>query len=426
MRTARSGVRRFVDRSNQCAALVRRLFALAIAAVVMCTTAAARAQDFAELAVVFNPLTTRSLESAKVELGLDRDQAQMARDLYEGYRTAVRTQVKELESKSKALMEKVRESGDWESMRKGQMAIMREAFEKVTALETSFNDDLKAVLTTEQAEKFPAFERARRRENTRMVQIVAGEAADVIDILRTLKIDAGSNPDLTTVVSEYEVSFDRVLVERMSLLKEFVTKLTSADSNDQDMGGLVKSYLPRIYEKAMSGRDLNRRTARQIVELLPAGDKERFQAEINRRSYPKIYRTTATAKKIEAAKKIEDLSDNQKSSLDAIVVGYAKDVEAANKSWAEAVDAVQEEFKGNISTRMFNDEESAVTKRAEEAFAKRKDVEKRYVDRLESLLNKEQMDRLPATRPDDEIEEVNMTEPDFDQDAIKDWKDESE
>lgn len=67
-----------------------------------------------------------------------------------------------MEAKGKALMEKARESGDWEAIRKGQMALAKEMFENVGKLEDRFNEDLKAVLSEEQAAKFPAYERARR------------------------------------------------------------------------------------------------------------------------------------------------------------------------------------------------------------------------------------------------------------------------
>ncbi len=397
----------------------------AIAALLL-PTSVARAQDFEEMAVVFNPLTKRSVDSAVLALGLDKDQQDVAKDLYVGYRSAMKTGMREMEAKGKTLMEKARESGDWEAIRKGQMALAKEMFENVGKLEDRFNEDLKAVLSEEQAAKFPAYERARRRENARLIQLMAGEAADSIDILRSLKIDTASNEELKNLLNEYEMSFDRIVSDRLTLLKEFVNKLTGGDASGEDTMKLATEHLPKIYEKAKAGRELNKQTARRVVELLPEADKKRFQDEINRRSHPKIYRTTAAGKKLDAAKKFEDLSESQKGTLESLVASYTRDTEAANKSWAEAVEAAQDDFGGNFAKR-FEMDESAANKRAEEAQTKRREVEKQTLERLEQLLNKDQNERLPAARPEDEVnDDHDLTEPDFDKDAVKDWKDDAE
>jgi hypothetical protein len=184
--------------------------------------------------------------------------------------------------------------------------------------------------------------------------------------------------------------------------------------------------MPRVYAKAWAVCDTNRQTARRVLDLLPAGDKERFESEVNRRSFPKIYRATATGKKLEAARKFEDLSESQKASLDTLVAGYARDVASANKAWADTFDAVQEEVGGDFKKQM-SGEETASKGRADDAGKKRVEVEKQYRERLEQLLNKEQADRLPAARPDDEVEQhLDIAEPDFDKDAIKDWKEDAE
>jgi hypothetical protein len=383
------------------------------------------AQEFEELAVVFNPLTSRSVESAKVTLGLDKDQTDAAKELYVGYRSAMKGAVKELEAKSKALMEKVQESGDWESMRKDQMKLMREAFDKVGTFETRFNDDLKAVLTPEQVEKFPAFERARRRENVRLIQIMAGEAADLIDVLGTLKIDTSKNEELKNAMAEYEVSLDRIVAERLTMLKEFVNKMTDASADEGSMMTLMTDSMPKIYAKAKSARDLNKQVTRRVAELLAEADREKFLVEVNRRSHPRVYRTTATGKKFEAAKKFEDISENQKGTLETLHANYLRDAGAANRAWADAIEAAQEEFGGDFSMMMSGEEGPAAAK-ASEAYEKRSQVEKQFIERLEQLLSKEQVERLPAARAEDEVEEVDVNEPDFDKDAIKDWKDEAE
>lgn len=387
--------------------------------------ARAQGSDFEEMAVVFNPLTRRSVDTAKLALDLDADQLQVAKDLYIGYRSAMKNAMKELESRSKALMEKAQENGDWQSVQKGQMKLAREMFDKVGTMETRYNDDLKAVLAPAQLEKFPAYERARRRENARLIQIMAGEAADVIDILRTLKIDPEASPELNALVAEYDVSFDRAVSERLSLFREFIEKLTSGDFEQDKMMELMTDFMPRIYAKAKSLRDLNQQTARKVLLLLPAADQDRFQAEVNSRSHPKIYRETATAKKLAAARKFEDLTDNQKGTLETLLSNYAREVDAANKAWADATSAAQEDFGGDFKKQM-SGEESPATTRAEDARRKRAEIEKQYADRLEKLLRKEQVERLPAARPDDEVGEFDVTEPSIDPDAIKDWKDEAE
>jgi hypothetical protein len=396
------------------------LLAIAAAIAVLLPVARANAQgDVEEMAIVFNPLTPRSVEAAKRTLSLDEDQAQVAKDLYSGYRSAIRTLMKETQAKSNAVMEKAREEQNYDAIRKGQMAAFKEAFEKVEGMEKSFNDDLKAVLTEEQVAKFPSFERARRRENARLIQFMAGEGADVVDILAALKIDTSANEEIKALLTEYEVSFDRAISERQTLLKEFIQKMIDADGSDEMQS--MMDFMPKLYAKAKAGRDVNRQAARRIGEILPEADRARFALEVNRRSFPSIYKVTATGKKLEAAAKFEDLSETQKGQVEATLTSYRNLVEIHNKEWSSQVDAMQEDFGGDFK-KMMSGEEPKGVQATEEARKKRVDLEKSFLEKLEQLLSAEQKDRLPVARPDDEIAHVSMMEPDIDHDAIKDWK----
>lgn len=402
--------------------LVDRVLAAVLALVaVLLPVNLARAQgdEIEDMAVVFNPLTHRSVDLANRTLGLDADQLQVAKDLYVGYRAALRTTMKDTGAKANTLMEKAREDKDYDAMRKGPMGVFKEAFEKVEGFERSFNADLKAVLTQEQEAKFPSFERARRRENARLIQLMAGEGADVVDILYTLKLDSSASEELKGVLADYEMTFDRAISERQTLLKEFLNKVASAGGGDEMEA--MTDFMPKLWAKAKAGRDVNRQTARRVSELLPEADRARFDAEVRTRSFPSIYKATATGKKLDAAKKFEDLTEDQKGELTTLQAEYVREIDVASKEWSRHLDTMQEEFGGDFKKLMMGEEPKGA-KDAEDARTKRVDLEKQYLERLEKLLSKAQGERLPAARPDDEVAHVNMMEPELDREAMKDWK----
>lgn len=385
----------------------------------------ARAGIIEEMTLAINPLSQQSVNAAKSTLGLDADQGQVATDLYTGYVAAMRKLSTDTRNQSRIVATNGRKVGDWVATQRAEARLAKALLNGSNALKSRYFEDLKTVLSSEQLAKFPAFERAQRREHMRHVQFMAGEGADVLDILQTLHIDVDSYEGLAEVVAEYELSVDRAIAERAASIALYMQALSAHDL-EQSQLAVTWDWMPRIHARAKVVRDTNRRFARQACDLLSKADRERFSGEVDLRSYPQIFRSTVTAKKLTAAAGLNDLTETQRDRLNMLTNGYATEVEAANRAWASAMDRLQEEILGNFRTRMYTDAEAAASKLADAARDRRTQLEKQYADRLEQVLTKDQVERVGTARAEDQVRDIEWVGPRLDKAATRDWEDVAE
>lgn len=370
-----------------------------------------------------NAINERSLDAYARILGLDGDQKVAARELLTGYRAANRRLQDEQRAKLAALSENMRASSDDPGSIKRLAKVMSEELPKVTAEtrereranERQFLDDLRALLNDQQAPRFAGVERHRRREVGLPGIQVYGGATDVSEVARRIVGGAGITPGLAEVLDGYEQELDRLLVERRRLLDESEKKLAEAHRkagekddafalfNADDMESVNKP----IAESGTRIRDLNRQTASRVGAMLSPADRERFEGEIRRREFPRVYRRPHVVKALEAASKFPDLTEAQKSELGAMKAAYAREAGPLNEAWAAALEERQKDRGGMIvvQTSRVSDEKDPLA----EARKARKELDERFEKRLALLLSEAQRSRLPAAKPEKPRAQVSVS-----------------
>ena len=171
----------------------------------------------------------------------------------------------------------------------------------------------------------------------------------------------------------------------------------------------IQDMMKEMTTMAKAIRDTNRQFARTVEPLLPADKQAKFDMEIKRRSFPKVYKEGYPAKAIAEAMKFNDLDASQKETIALLKEGYERDVETANKAWAAAIEEREEKNGGTMGAMMAmytggGDGKDAVG----DARKARRELDGRVKDKLMTLLNEEQKKRLPEDKPDPKDNRMGM------------------
>jgi len=384
-----------------------------LAAVLILVGAPARAQ-FAmggmDPSQFSSPVSTRALADYATILALTPEQKDALKSLHEGYTTAHAELGKDMKKAMQDAQEKVAETQDWKAFQKDMMKVMKPLTERGEKLEKGFYDDLKSLLDARQQERWGRLERHRRREKGLRFGFISGQSVDLDKVLATLKIDPATVPGLEAELDQYEAAMDRSLqaFEKFGKDQQAKSEALAEDfdmSKIQEMMAKAKEMMTEMLGYAKAMRDVNRQYARTITPLLPEETRPKFQAEIDRRAHPRIYRQSWVNKAIAAAEGFNDVTPEQKATLATIKADYQRDVPALNKRWAAAMEAQEEKTGGQMMEMMSmmgpaDGSAAKVKEDTNKARGDRKDLDKRTKEKLLALLNEDQKGRLPEEQKD--------------------------
>lgn len=344
-------------------------------------------------------ITRRGLEKYGTLLGLDKDQRDAAKALFEGHQSSSTALQKEMGEKMKELGEKAGESGDFSVYQKEMPAMMKVFAERGEKLEEGFFADLKDLCTAEQADNWDAVTRFRRREKAMRFGFVSGSAVDLVAVVEKLKATPQSPTELQDTLLQYELEIDKLLIEFERVGKESQKDMLD-DGAMFDMGKIEK-MMRKFYDSGAQVRDVNRKYERRIAPLLTEADRTKLDSEIKRRAFPKIYKASRPQQLLDAAGGFSDLTSEQREQLTAIKDSYARDAAPINERWAKAAEEKEEKAGGAVMVMMqgFQGQpaDDDPVKVAREA---RKELDDKAKDRIENILTKDQVAKLPAKKSD--------------------------
>ncbi len=400
--------------------------ALLIAAVLLPSTARAQQQVVEQAGPLAQPIGMKTVEKMSGVLKLDADQKVLVRSLYVGYRASYKQLAAAGDKQLEALRSKNESpEGHVNFDRKQEFKIAQEFVEKQDKLEKSFLEDLKALLTPEQAGRFERAERGRRREVGLRFSFVAGEAVDVLQVISDLKVDRDGTPELKEATEQYEVEADRAMVGKDKMLRDLFKQIDKLEGPEPDPK-LMQEVLKDFFTNGNRVRDVNRQYARKIEPLLPTEKRAAFDLEIKKLSFPRVYSESHAQKSIKLAEGLADLSGDQRTELAALAESYGREAEGANARWAAAIEDKQSKVAGNFMEMMMGGGEDKPDDPLKLAREARKALDERTVTRVSQILKAEQREKLPKAEEKSGYERPEW-EPDFDERGNWDeWKKEDE
>jgi Spy/CpxP family protein refolding chaperone len=338
-------------------------------------------------------ITPRQLERHGALLGLSEEQIDSARVLVEGYQDAVRQQGERMRDK----MREIRESGA--DFRDPEVrAEIRKAREEVRAARRKLDDelmnDLKSLLTREQEDRWPAFERAVRRDSSLRRGLMSGERVNLFDVVEGLRLDGGARQQIQGLLEDYDLDLDRALKERDAVHEESFGRAMElgfgGDPNE------LQKVMDRAREASQKVREVNKRYARQIADALPEAVRPEFERAFKSASFPQVYRPVLAERHIEAAERFEDLTESQRESLRALRESFERNLKSVNDRLASAQETVENTVTvGGLMLRFRGPDRDEPAEVAE-ARRQKRELNESTLQAIKKVLTPEQAARLPA------------------------------
>jgi hypothetical protein len=336
-------------------------------------------------------------------LGLDAAQSAAAKDLYEVYQRETAAAGKKLQEAMSSAQEDMN-AGDRAGFEKGVQKTMGDHAASSAKLTETFLSDLKSLLRPEQVERWPSFERLRRREKylTPVMMIggtgVSGSSVDLIPIVDRLGggLPESAKAKVAEVMGMYEVDVDRPLKEREANFEDEQKTMGAVQSFD---GESFKKKQERDRKVDLAVRDVNAKYVRLIQAALPEDVAKTFADNYQVRAFRSIYKESNASKKLTLAQQIPGLSEDQKARLKAAQEAYKAEARKANDKWAAAQQAAETAGRptggGLLMMGPGVTGGEKIDEGVADARAARRAIDDAARQKLESILTAEQLAEMP-------------------------------
>lgn len=339
-------------------------------------------------------IDSKQLERIAEMLDMDDTQLMVARDFLTGYISEHSAIVEEREMLTQAAREEFRESRDpsvWRSV--GQS--MQDLGEKADKLEQQFFEDVKLLLNEDQMASWPVVERDHRRTSTIERGLLSGETVDLIAIVENVA-STDTAPDLDQTLESYATDLDRALVKRNEIYADGMSRARDLmQSGDFET---MNKLFEEGREAGLRVRDINKRYARQIAAMLPEDVRAAFDREVNRESFPQIYRRSYAGRVFSTVDELQSLSDDQRAQINAIRDTYERQAESVNTKWAKAIE--EQEANQDLQSMMRGrfgrgGGQGGMPDELREFRDERRDLDAKVAEQIKTLLTEDQAAKLP-------------------------------
>lgn len=335
-------------------------------------------------------IDSREIERYAEMLALTPEQIENAKGMLEGFNTEFSAVRQEMRTAFEAMRDEARETGD-NSIWRDAGKLMQGFQAKIEKAEKAYFDDFKLLLTEEQAAKWPAVERARRREQSvPRGGILSGEAVDLVRILkREMKLTPEELAPVQPLLDQYELELDRVLAERDKAYQEGMGQGANLWFNQQM--DKIEELFNKARDAAAKVKEVNKRYARQIEAGLPEARHAEFEREVQEASFPRVYRPNYVTRSFETALGLEDLSEDQRQQINTIKASFEQQVEPIQRKIAASI----EETEMTRSAMQMFGMGGGGNEGASDLRDQRRELEEKTFEKIRSVLNEDQRSKLP-------------------------------
>lgn len=365
------------------------------------------------------PVLRRSVEVYGDLLGLSAEQREQAALLHDGYRAAYAANRKATDAAMREVWEKRREADGHLDARRETNALVNTYVQKAEELERAFFDDLRAILTPGQGERFVRVERARRREIGFRFAFSAGAGVDVLAVADAAKVVREG--EVGAALERYEEDVDRVLTDRIAVLRGVFQK-AKAHEDIEDDPVQMQQLVADLFHAGFRVRDVNRRAVREIAPLLDEATRTAFEGEFRRRALPKVYGPGAAEKTAAAIREKGRLTGEKAEELERLWKAYERDAAGINARLASEVEAREVAFTTRFMELVddHHRDEAPGTNPLRDAWRARRDLDEAFVKAARELVPAGERGEIPRAKP---MEYDDVSEPDLDADERATWED---
>jgi hypothetical protein len=364
---------------------------------------------------LFGPSVTKADFQSYVKiLGLGKDESAAAETVYA-------QRLANYEAKGKPLQELISEAlkGLGDSIRRGQpgeqpanLAELEKAAKEIQAerdaMAKGVMEDLKALASTEQLERWDKVERAARRNvlmRSQGLLMVPGALVDVPGALEAALAKKGVEPPSETDRERIA----RALEAHETALDEQARAMQPVDElmRSAGFGGDTDPEKQKVMMKAMGDgwliaekvRLAHEAAVKTIGTTLTDATRAAFMDEYHSRAYPMIYRTFHGEKVMDAAAGLPDLSDEQRQTITAMRDEHAAKMrEMRPKAAAQMVE--QQKVQAQMMSAKDDEARMKAMEKMSEAYREdqrraMKEADKEVVKKVRAMLSEAQRAKLP-------------------------------
>lgn len=311
-----------------------------------CAAAPAHAQlgSRASFAEAFRPdILQRDITLINSVLELEEWQRPIVEALMQDYMTAFNTGVESLKDRMKAAQQEATRSSPTnpDAILERIMQPLNQWRAEKRTMSDKFLADLKNQLGPQQQERWPALERALRRERLLPEGDISGESVDLWAVMARMQPTAAEAEATKAAVADYEVRLDEALLARERELQRIEDRMAAA-MKAMDLDGMADAQ-----EQVMVYRVKVRDTNDAAVDAIASAMGERggqFRRQALEAGYPDVFRIHPVTVLFQQASALQDLTADQRSKVDALAAQFASACDEENAKLLASVRA--EEPKG--------------------------------------------------------------------------------
>jgi len=340
------------------------------------------------------PVTSADVERMAEIFELSEDQRDAIANLHQAMLSEFERAAKRMRTIADGMEEEIDQNRDFSIL--GEWVGVAVSFQRYTErLTKAFHDDARLLLTEDQWQGWPAYERARRRGDAfdRGSEMLSSEHVDLIGLVEEMNLPEEVDEDVRAVLRRYELDLDRMLVEmeaEQEEQEEEIKERMSTMTNPLTNLNFFSEQMKTVRKRELRMRKLTESYAARIRSSLPQEMQPRFTDRFNEAEWPDVYRDNYVTSAFETVLDLEDLTSEQRERVLEARARYEDRLETVNREWTRALRESDEKDKGIFD--FFTAREAEL----QEAESARDELDKQTFDRLKSLLTEKQRARLPG------------------------------
>lgn len=312
-----------------------------------------------------------------------------------------------------AIWDEIQEAGRAEAQGAGGREVWFDLFkramefqERRAAIRDRFVEDVELLVTAEQQEAWDRFERRFYRkhlfgEAVSQYGSVDGVTVDVEEVAEAAELPDDVLAQVSPILDQYSRDLDRKLRSLESVVEENTRarmeafdKLAKGEGWDME---LMQTGADRMAELIDEIRDANLGAQRRITNELSTEYRDDFERVFNKTAFPSIYTDTSATARFAAALGREDLTAEQRSTIEGLQEQFRREVGAVRARLREA--ALEENPVDNLMSGGWGrgDDDEDEDKAREQV----EELSDRYVQQIDGVLTPDQLLELGADDPTD-------------------------
>jgi hypothetical protein len=251
-------------------------------------------------------------------------------------------------------------------------------------LNEQFLQSVRAILNSQQLQRWPQFRQKLRREKQLPQGRLTGEEPTRVLIEPLLR--------------DYASHLDEALARRQDLFRESRLLMMHSIRDEQPEAALT------IYQKQVDARvqvrDVNDQYTEAIAAALPEDVGALFLQTALERAYPRVYGPTPAERVFEAALKLEGLDPTTLKAIEDLFREYRTRLEEINQRILRKIreyEPQEQEYRAAVfALRGTGQRPERPVDPSREEFRQRTELGREYIQRLRALLSDEQFRSLPG------------------------------